>query len=71
VSSKAAQYRRRARECLEIARTLAPGEKRTMLTDMAQTWMRLAEELEAANLVGDQPMMQQQQIQPKDDDKKE
>jgi hypothetical protein len=38
---------------------------------MAQTWLRLAEELEATTLVGDQPMMQQQQIQPKDDDKKE
>jgi len=56
---------------LEIARTLAPGEKHTILTDMAQTWLRLAEELEATNLVGDQPVMQQQQIQPKDDDKKE
>jgi len=46
-----------------MARILAPGEKRAMLTDMAQTWLRLAEELEAANLVGDQPVMQQQQIQ--------
>ena len=71
MSSKGAQYRRRARACLEIARTLAPGEKHAILTDMAQTWLRLAEELEAANLVGDQPVMQQQQIQPKDDDKQE
>ena len=69
--SKEALYRRRARACLGMARILAPGEKRAMLTDMAQTWLRLAEELEAANLVGDQPMMQQQQIQLKDDDKKE
>jgi hypothetical protein len=38
---------------------------------MAQAWLRLAEELEATNVVGDQPVMQQQQIQPKDDDKKE
>jgi hypothetical protein len=71
VSSKAEVYRRRARACLEISRTLAPGEKHAILTDMAQTWLRLAEELEAANLVGDQPVMQQKQIQPKDDDKKE
>jgi hypothetical protein len=35
-----------------------------MLTDMAQKWLELAEE-------ADQPVMQQQQIQPKDDDKKE
>jgi hypothetical protein len=33
-----------------------------MLTDMAQKWLELAEE-------ADQPVMQQQQIQPKDDDK--
>jgi len=67
VSSKAKEYRQRAQACLEIARTLAPGQKRAMLTDMAQTWLQLAEGLEAA----DQPVMQQQQIQPKDDDKKE
>jgi hypothetical protein len=42
-----------------------------MLTEMAQTWLRLAEGQEAANLSGDQPVMQQQQFQPKDDDKKE
>jgi hypothetical protein len=57
--------------CLDIARSLTPGQKRALLTDMAQTWLQLAEGLEAAKLVGDQPVMQQQQqIQPKDDDKK-
>ena len=50
-----------------IARTFAPGQKRTILTDMAQTWLQLAEGLER----DDQPVMQQQQVQPKDDDKKE
>jgi hypothetical protein len=64
MSSKAEEYRKRAQSCLEIARALAPGQKRTMLTDMAQKWLELAEE-------ADQPVMQQQQIQPKDDDKKE
>lgn len=67
MSSKAEGYRRRAQACLEIARTLTPGQKRAILSDMAQTWLQLAEGLEAA----DQPVMQQQQIQPKDDDKKE
>ena len=67
MSSKAHQYRQRARACLEIARTFAPGQKRTILTDMAQTWLQLAEGLERA----DQSVMQQQQVQPKDDDKKE
>ena len=64
MSSKAEEYRKRAQSCLEIARALAPGQKRTMLTDMAQKWLELAEE-------ADQPVMQQQQIQPKDDDQKE
>jgi len=64
MSSKAEEYRKRAQSCLEIARALAPGQKRTMLTDMAQKWLELAEE-------ADQPVMQKQQIQPKDDDKKE
>ena len=56
-------YRRRARQCLEIARSLSPGHKRAILTDMAQAWLGLAEEQEAA--VGNEPVaQQQQQIQP-------
>ena len=42
---KAEQYRSRARSCLEVARTLSPGNKRLMdrptLIDMAETWLRL------------------------------
>jgi hypothetical protein len=45
--NRAEQYRRRARECLEIVLTLSPRRKRAMLTDMAQTWLQLAEEIEA------------------------
>jgi hypothetical protein len=48
--NKAEQYRSRARSCLEVARTLSPGNKRLMeratLIDMAQTWLRLAQEEE-------------------------
>jgi hypothetical protein len=68
----AARYRHRAQTCLEIARTLSPGEKRTILTDMAQTWLRLAEEEEATSAVEtSQPVVQQQQqIQPIKDEKK-
>jgi hypothetical protein len=44
------------------------------MTDMAQTWLRLAEELEAANpplVEQPQPVMQQQQqVQPKHDAEK-
>jgi hypothetical protein len=64
MSSKAEEYRKRAKACLEIALTVAPGQKRIVLTDMAQTWLELAAE-------ADQPVTQQQQIQPKDADKKE
>ena len=47
--NKAEQYRSRARLCLEIARTLSPGKKvmdRATLIDLAQTWLRLAQEEE-------------------------
>jgi hypothetical protein len=60
---KAEQYRRRARECLEIALTQSSQSKRAMLTDMAQTWLQLAEELKAdipLTAVGGRPVMQQQ-----------
>ena len=69
VRNKAEQYRSRARLCLEIARTLSPGKKVmdwATLIDMAQTWLRLAQEdeQEAANrsdVVGRSEVVQQQQ----------
>jgi hypothetical protein len=42
--NRADQYRQRAQECLDLARTLSFGAKRQVLTDMAQTWLELAEE---------------------------
>jgi hypothetical protein len=71
--NRADAYRQRAQECLDLARTLSFGTKRQVLTYMAQTWLELAEEQEAAIPPGsDQPVMQQQQqAQPKNDDKKE
>jgi len=74
--SLAALYRRRARECLEIARGSRVGAKRTALIDLAQTWLRLAQEQESLvspgqSAVSPEPSVaqqQQQQIQPKDDD---
>ena len=61
-----ARYRRRARDCLEMARTVASEEARATLVEMAQIWMRLAGTEE-----GRQVAQQQQLAQPKDDDKKE
>ena len=76
--SPSTRYRRLARECLEIAHTFPAGERRTVLLQMAQVWQRLADEYADSSapllrpLEGEQPVMQQQQqAQPKDDDKKE
>ena len=69
----AERYRRRAQECLEIARALSSGEKRIILIDMAQTWLRLAEEEEASippSVVEQSQPVVQQQIQPNKDGKK-
>ena len=67
--SVAEECRRRARECLHMART-SQGSDRILLLDMAQTWLRLAEEQEASIPPGaveqSQPVVQQQQqAQPK------
>ncbi len=61
-----ARYRRLARDCLEMARTVASEGPRATLVEMAQIWMRLAGTEE-----GRQVAQQQQQIQAKADDKKE
>src|SRR5438876_8303803 len=44
MSSKAGGYRRRARECLEIAGTFRDGRRRSIRLQMAQVWQRLAAE---------------------------
>jgi hypothetical protein len=84
VVSRAEEYRRLARECLEAARTVQDEDGRTALLQMAQVWSRLADEQaddsgEQAPPVPsaeDRPVVllqqqQQQQIQPKDDDNKD
>jgi hypothetical protein len=61
VASREAEYRRLARECLEMARTVTTENARAALIEMAQVWQRLAEEQEASAASA----QQQQQIQPK------
>jgi hypothetical protein len=64
---------------LDAARLISMETSRTALIEMAQSWLRLAEEQEAheeavRSPVSEQPKaaaQQQQQIQPKDDGKKE
>jgi hypothetical protein len=76
--STSARYRRLAQECLEVAQTFPPGERRNVLLQMAQVWQRLADEYADGSMPLFYPtegepasMQQQQQIQPKDEDKKE
>jgi hypothetical protein len=59
-----------------MARTIATEETRASLIEMAQVWLRLADEQEAVappRAVEEvRPVVQQQQqVQPKEDDKKE
>ncbi len=74
VASSGDEYRRRAQECLEIAPTFRNDQSRNVLLQMAQVWLRLADNYEAANKMVGRPeaaeeirptVQQQQQIQPK------
>jgi hypothetical protein len=69
------EYRRRAQECLEIAPTFRNYQSRNILLQMAQVWLRLADDYEDANKMVGRPkaaevvrptVQQQQQIQPKE-----
>ena len=52
-------YRKRAEECLAIARTACTPAQRTMLLHIAETWMNLAQDAEgnsvSAKLTRDAP----------------
>jgi len=45
-TSTAYEYRQRADNCLEIARVLELVRHRKMVLDMAEAWLRLAEQAE-------------------------
>jgi hypothetical protein len=73
--SPSVRYRRLARESLEAAQTFH-GEQREAFLQMGQVWHRLADQYADSTSRLFQPnspeqpvMQQQQQIQPKDDDK--
>jgi hypothetical protein len=63
--ARAEEYRRRAQECLDLARKISLERDRAVVLHMAQTWLRLAEQQETL-----QPPLTQQP-QPEDEDKKE
>jgi hypothetical protein len=71
--SNAAEYRRQAAACLEVAKRTSLREDHALMTEMAQRWLVLAqnaEAMEGAQPSGrqQQPALQQQQVQPKKDD---
>ena len=53
-----------------MARTFGDRDARVILSHMAQAWLRLADNCQRAQEVR-RAMQQQQQIQPKDDGKKD
>jgi hypothetical protein len=77
--ARAKEYRRRAQECVDLTRAISLQTERAILMDIAQTYLRLAEEQDAQDEIIQPPVtaqpqgaaQQQQQTQPKDEDKKE
>jgi hypothetical protein len=71
--TRAEEYRCRAQECLELARNISLKTARQSLLDMAETWLRLAQEQGPPPGQAEPPprqqQQQQQQVQPKDDKK--
>ena len=65
--SRADEYRRRAQQCLEMARRFGDRDARVTLSHMAQAWLRLADTTAPEQK---RPIVQQQQqAQPKNDKK--
>jgi hypothetical protein len=79
IHTKAQEYRRLAKECLAMARSVSTEEARDTLRHMAQVWHRLADEQDQGAELGSMPpftakqtqlvVQQQQQVQPDDDTK--
>jgi len=60
--NRADEYRRLAKACMTTARSIASKERRHALIQMAQVWLRLAEE--QSRPVTQQQQQQQPQPQP-------
>ena len=80
MANRADEYRRRAQQCLGMVAAFRDGEARASLSYMAQVWLRLADNYQDANKVIGAPdeavevrpaVQQQQQVQPKNEDKKD
>ena len=77
---KAQEYRELARECRRLAGTVSTEDGRAHLIAMAELWERLADQQELGSDLSEAParpsggtgepvVQQQQQAQPKDEDK--
>jgi len=78
-SKDAEEYRHLAQQCRATARMVSTGEGRTNLLAMAEVWERLADqqdqgsdltEVRGPPPAREQSAVRQQQIQPKDEEKK-
>jgi hypothetical protein len=65
VASRTYEYRRRAQQCLEMARAFEDRNARATLFHMAQAWLRLADITAPEQKQSVQQEPQEQQIQPK------
>ena len=65
------EYRRLAKACLTTARSIASKERRHVLIQMAQVWLRLAEEQSPPVTQQQQQQQRQPQPQPEKDGDKE
>jgi hypothetical protein len=71
--ARAEEYRRRAQECFDLAHKISLERDRAVILDIAQSWLRLAEQQERQEKIIQPPVTeqprQQQQTEPKDEDK--
>ena len=54
MAGRADEYRRRAQECLETAPTFRNYQSRNILLQMAQVWLRVADNYEDAEWLAEQ-----------------
>ena len=67
MTSSGDKYRRRAKVCFDAARATENGQTRAALLQLAEDWLRMAESYDLPAIVE----QAQQQVPPKDDDRKE
>jgi hypothetical protein len=70
-SRPGAEYRRRARACLDAAHATQNGPMRAALLRLAEDWQRMAEGWDDPPRAAAEQAQEQQQVQPKARDKKE